>query len=319
MADEITTPGRGQLRALIVSAGNPLVSVPDPERLRAAFGELDLLVSIDLFVNETGRHADYVLPAATWLERDDVPLAFLPFFVRPFIQWTDAVVEPAGEAREEWQIAEALARELGIEPASVPPLRWLRRLGVPITPQRMLELLLRTGPGRLSTNRLRRHPHGLVLAEHWKTGRLRRSRRYPRLDPPEIVAEIERLQGEPAPDDRLRLIGLRQLRRHNSWMNDVPALARGASGPALRMHPHDAEARSLDEGEVVEVRSATGAIEVPVTVTDEMTPGTVALPHGHLRANANALTAAGADALEPLAGMSHLNGVPVEVTSAAAT
>src|SRR3954464_13219804 len=173
MADEITTPGRGQLRALIVSAGNPLLSVPDPHRLRAAFGKLDLLVSIDLFVNATGRQADFVLPATTWLERDDVPLAFLPFFVRPFIQWTDAVVEPAGEAREEWQIVEALARELGIPPAGVPPIRWLRRRGVSITPQRMLELLLRTGPARLSTNRLRRNPHGLVLGEHWKTGALR--------------------------------------------------------------------------------------------------------------------------------------------------
>src|SRR3954468_8231398 len=143
MADEIETPGRGQLRALIVSAGNPLVSVPDPKRLRAAFGKLDLLVSIDLFVNETGRHADFVLPATTWLEREDVPVAFLPFFIRPFVQWTDAVVDPAGEARQEWQVVEALARELGIVPASVPPIRWLRRLGLSITPKRMLELLLR--------------------------------------------------------------------------------------------------------------------------------------------------------------------------------
>ena len=116
-------PGRGQLRALIVSAGNPLLSVPDPDRLRAAFGKLDLLVSIDLVVNETGRRADFALPGTTWLERDDVPLAFLPFFVRPFVQWTDAVVPPPGEAREEWQIAEAFSRELGIKPFSVPPLR----------------------------------------------------------------------------------------------------------------------------------------------------------------------------------------------------
>jgi formate dehydrogenase len=311
MADEIETPGRGQLRALIVSAGNPLMSVPDPERLRAAFGKLDLLVSIDLFVNETGRQADFVLPATTWLERDDVPLAFLSFFVRPFVQWTDAVVPTAGEACEEWEVVEALARELGIAPASVPPIRWLRRLGVRVTPQRMLELLLRTGPARLSTDRLRRHPHGLVLGEHWKTGALRRTR--VRLDPPEIVAEVERLRREPPPDDRLRLIGMRQLRRHNSWMNDVPALARGARPPALRMNPRDAAARSISDGDVVQVRSATGALDVPVAVTDEMTPGSVALPHGNPGANVNALTAAGPDALEPLAGMSHLNGVQVEV------
>jgi formate dehydrogenase len=311
LADEIETLGRGQLRALIVSAGNPLVSVPDPERLRAAFGKLDLLVSIDLFANETSRHADFVLPPTTWLERDDVPVAFLPFFVRPFVQWTDAVVEPAGEAREEWRIVEALARELRIVPASVPPIRWLRRLGVSLTPQRMLDLMLRTGPARLSTARLRRHPHGLLLGESWKTGA--QPPRRIRWTPPEIVAEIDRLEREPPPDDGLRLIGLRQLRRHNSWMNDVPALARGAAPPALRMHPDDASARSIADGDVVNVRSATGELDVGVFVTDEMTPGTVALPHGHLEANSNALTAAGAAALEPLAGMSHLNGVPVEV------
>src|SRR3954471_3164381 len=214
MADEIETPGRGQLRALVVSAGNPLMSVPDPDRLRAAFGKLDLLVSIDLFVNETGRHADFVLPATTWLERDDVPLVFLPFFVRRFVQWTDAVVDPAGEAREEWQIVESLAASLGIVPASVPPIRWLRRLGVSMTPQRMLALLMRTGPARLTTARLRRHPHGLVLGEGWKTGSLRSKRI--RLVPPEIVAEVERLEREPPPGDSLLLIGLRQLRRHNS-------------------------------------------------------------------------------------------------------
>src|SRR4051812_41582724 len=315
LADEITTTGRGQLRALIVSAGNPLVSVPDPGRLRAALGELDLLVSIDLFMNETARQADFVLPATTWLERDDVPLAFLPFFVRPFVQWTDAVVEPAGEAREEWQIAEALARELGVVPASVPPLRWLGRAGASMTPQRMLELLLRSGPARLTTNRLRRHPQGLVLGEHGKGGALGRTRI--RLDPPEIVAEIERLRREPPPDGGLRLVGLRQLRRHNSWMNDVPALARGARPPALRIHPRDAAARSISDGTVVSVRSATGSVDVAALVSDEMTPGTVALPHGLASANANALTAAGPAALEPLAGMSHLNGVPVEVTASA--
>jgi formate dehydrogenase len=236
--------------------------------------------------------------------------------VRPFVQWTDAVVPPAGEAREEWQIVEALARELDIAPASVPPIRWLRRLGVGVTPQRMLELLLRTGPARLTTERLRRHPHGLVLGEHWKTGTLRRKRI--RLAPPEIVAEIERLRHEPPPDDRLRLIGLRQLRRHNSWMNDVPALARGAQPPALRMHPRDAAARSISDGDLVQVRSATGTLDVAVAVSDEMTPGSVALPHGNASANVNALTAAGPDALEPLAGMSHLNGVPVEVEAVAA-
>src|SRR3954451_2383955 len=104
MAREITTPGPGQLRALFVSAGNPALSVPDGGALEAALAELDLMVSIDLYVNETNRHADYVLPAATFLEREDMPIAFLGFYTTPFVQWTEPVVEPRGEARDDWQI-----------------------------------------------------------------------------------------------------------------------------------------------------------------------------------------------------------------------
>src|SRR4051794_39819437 len=147
MADEIGRPGRGQLRALVVSAGNPLMSVPDPKRLRAAFGKLDLLVSIDLFVNETGRHADFVLPATTWLEREDVPVAFLPFFIRPFVQWTDAVVDPAGEARQERQGVQEPAGGLGVVAAgggAVPPVAPAR--GV-FTPHGAGRRRLRARPG----------------------------------------------------------------------------------------------------------------------------------------------------------------------------
>ncbi len=134
---EITTPGERQIRALFVSAGNPVLSVPDGDALEAALGELDLCVSLDLYVNETNRHADYVLPAATWLERDDLPIAFLGFYTTPFVQWTDAVVPPRGEAREEWEIVRDLAHAAGVEPYSVPALRRLARLGLALTPRRL--------------------------------------------------------------------------------------------------------------------------------------------------------------------------------------
>jgi formate dehydrogenase len=330
MAPEIETPGRGQLRALIVSAGNPVLSVPDGEALERAFGSLDLLVSIDLYVNETGRHADYVLPATTFLERSDVPVAFLPFFVRPFIQWTDAVVEPRGEARPEWEVIDDLARRMGVAPYSVPPLRWLARMGVRLTPDRLLDLLLRRGPYRLSLSALRRAPHGRLLAEHHAEGRLPGP---PRLTPPEIVREVSSLAAAPPVDPALplRLIGMRELRSHNSWMHNVEKLMRARDGQLLRMNPRDAAARGLVDGDVVGIRSASGAVEgVPVLVTDDMTPGVVALPHGWghrggwKRANAaggvnvNALASASPDSLERLAGMSKLNGIPVEVTRSVA-
>src|SRR3954451_20300282 len=200
---EIETPGPGQLRALFVSAGNPALSVPDGDALARALGQLELLVSLDFYVNETNRHADYVLPSTTFLERDDTPVAFLGFYTTPFVQHSDAVVEPAGEAREEWEIVEDLAKPLGVVPSSIGPLRALGRLGIRLSPQRLLDLLLRTGPEGdllglrprgLSLRKLRSRPHGIVLAEHVATGVLRRKIRHRdhRLDlaPEEIVAEL---------------------------------------------------------------------------------------------------------------------------------
>ncbi len=334
MAEEITTPGPGQLRALIVSAGNPVLTVPGPQPFAEAAEELELLVSIDLYVNETGRLADYVLPATTWLERDDLPVAFLQFFVQPFIQWSGAVVEPAGEAREEWQIIDALGDELGIVPSSFAPMRWVGRTGVRPTPDRLLDLLLRIGPrgdlfglrrGGLNLGKVKREPHGILLDEAHAVGVLDGPIR---LAPEAIVEEVRALEAAPAVDGALplRLIGMRELRSHNSWMHNSEKLMRGRKPHALRMHPDDAAARGVrEDGAHVRLRSASGDLDVPVLLTDEMTPGVVALPHGwgHAggwqRANAagganvNELTAVPSGELEALAGMAKLNGVPVEV------
>jgi formate dehydrogenase len=331
MAKEIRMPGDGQLRALFVSAGNPVMSVPDGEELSAALQDLELLVSIDLYVNETNRHADYILPATTFLERDDVPLASLTFYTTPFIQYTDAVVEPAGEAKPEWEAIDLIARAIGIVPSSVRAARWAGRLGIRPSPQRLIDGLLRaTTRNRLSIARLRRHPHGLVLADHVETGVLKRKLRghRVRLDPPEIGAEIERLRGEEQDDEfPLRLIGLRELRSHNSWMHNAPKLMSGNRSHALRIHPDDAG--DLADGDEVEIASKSGAVTVGVRVTDEVMPGVVALPHGWGHdggwslanaaggANSNLLSSSEPEDLEPLAGMAHLNGIPVRVTPVA--
>jgi formate dehydrogenase len=307
MAREIEQPGRGQLRALFVSAGNPVLSVPDGPGLERALGGLDLLVGLDLFVNETNRHADYVLPATTFLERDDLPVASLALYTTPFIQYTDPVLEPAGEARPEWEVVEALSRALGIVPSSVAPVRWSR---LRLKPRTLLDLLLRAGSrNRLSLAELRRHPHGLVLAPHVRTGVLRRR---VRLHAPEIEAAVRRLADAEDPEHPLRLLGLRELRAHNSWMRGVPKLMAGRAH-TLRMHPDDAAAAGLGDGDVAEVASRTGALTVPVRLTDEVMRGVVALPHGWPGANVNVLASAAPDDLEPYAGMPRLNGIPVRV------
>ena len=185
MAREMTTPGDRQIRAFFTSAGNPVLSCPDGEELERALETLELQVSIDFYVNETNRHADYILPATTWLERDDLPLAFLGLYTTPFVQYSDPVVAPRGEAREEWQIIDAISREVGIAPYSHRALRLLARLGYRITPQRLLDVLLRTGrdgdlfglrPRGLSVKWLRKHPHGVVTAPVIATGVLPEAR-----------------------------------------------------------------------------------------------------------------------------------------------
>ena len=207
MAKEITTPGKGQIRALFVSAGNPVLSVPNGDELEAAMGELDLMVSIDFYVNDTAKHADYVLPATTFLEREDFPLPFLGLFTTPFIQMTEAVVEPCGRGasgvgdhRGDLGANRSRALERRADATGrARRARSSRRSG-------WSSSLLRIGPkgdlfglrrGGLNLKKLRENPHGIVLAEDREGGVLRRKIRTDdkrvHLAPPEIVAEAERL------------------------------------------------------------------------------------------------------------------------------
>jgi len=340
MAREITTPGEGQIRALFVSSGNPVLSVPGGEELERAFGELELMVAIDLYVTDTTRHADYVLPATTFLEREDLPLAFFTFMERPFVQWTEPVVSPRGEARQEWEIIEEISRRIGVTPGSAGGLRALGRLGIRITPRRLVDLGLRLGPqgdlfglrrGGLSISALRRTPRGTITAPHHPIGVLRnkvfhRDRRV-HLDPQEIVDEVSSLKRVNGADPSfpLRLIGLRELRSHNSWMHNVEKLMAGGRTHAARIHPTDAGEAGIEDGARCRVVSGAGAIELPAKVTDEVMPGTVAVPHGWGHrggwrraaaaggANVNLLASSSSDALERLAGMAFLNGIHVRL------
>jgi formate dehydrogenase len=338
---EITTPGELQVRALFVSAGNPVLSCPDGDSLEEALDQLELCVSLDFYVNETNRHADYVLPSPTFYERDDAPLAFLGFYTTPFIQYTEAVVPPAGEAREEWVVIDEIAKRIGIVPFPVRAARIAGRLpGLRPRPNLLVDILLRTGPAGdlfglrrkgLSLGKLKKHPHGIVLSEFIATGVLEDKVRHRgsrvQLAPTEIAGEIRRLGtvNGADPEFPLRLIGMRELRSHNSWMHNSPLLMRGGRVHALRVHPTDAEAHGLGDGAQARLASKSGSVVVPVKVTDEMTPGTVALPHGWGHrggwsvandaggVNVNLLASSDPEDLEPLAGMAFLNGIPVRL------
>lgn len=344
MAAEITTPGKGQIRAMLVSAGNPVLSTPNGEELEAALDQLDLMVSIDLYVNETNRHAHYVLPGTAMYEHDDFPIASLNFFPKPFMQATEAVVPPAGEARPEWQIIDDIARGLGFRalPNRFAQLasRASELVGLPVTPRLVVDALIRTGRGgdlfglrpwgHNFSKLVHKHPHGVVFAEQVSVGRLRKVVRHKdhkiHLDHPEIRSEVGRLmmRSENA-DFPMYLIGMRELRSENSWMHNVGQLRAARTPHAARMHPVDAERIGVSHNGNVRLVSASGAIELPVLITEDIQPGVVAVPHGWGHqgtggwrtankeggANVNTLASSRPQDLDPLSGMSHLSGIRI--------
>ena len=294
LADEIRVDHPERIRALFVSCGNPAHSVPGTE-LEEALGELELLVSIDLYRNETARQAHYVLPATDMLERSDFPVSWTGLQVEPHAQFTEAVVPPKAGRRPEWEIFTDLARACGAKTFGPAPLLGLLprvngllgRFGRRITPDDLLALLLRWG-GQTTLKELRKRPEGVPLRP--TRGGTFLGRRVAtgdgrvHLDAPRLLADLPRLEEHAhevaaRSDDRLTLIGRRQRTSHNSWMHNVERVPQGAANVAL-MHPDDAAKRGIDDGVEVEVRGPREAIRVPVRITEDVAPGVVAVPHG---------------------------------------
>ncbi|MGQ0837341.1 molybdopterin-dependent oxidoreductase [Actinokineospora sp.] len=309
LAEEITTPGAGRIRAMVVSAGNPVLSTPDGATLGKALAGLDFLVAIDFRITETSRHADVVLPPTTPLERDHYDLIFHALAIRNTARFSPAALDKPETARHDWEIF----RDLGLRYRKHFRGNRLAALRLRLTPARIVDLLLRVGPYRLSLRVLRRNPHGIDLGP--LTPALPRRLRTPgkriRLAPPPLVDAIAGIQ---APQGLL-LIGRRHLRANNSWLNDVARLTRGRPRHHLLMHPDDLAERGLAHGDTVCVRSAVGEVRVPVTATDDIMRGVVSLPHGYRAASANDLT--DARVLDPVSGNAVLNGVPVSVSASA--
>jgi anaerobic selenocysteine-containing dehydrogenase len=307
--------------------------------------KLECTVVIDLYMSETAALADYVLPAATWLEREDFPVFHVNLSTEPYSQWTDAVIPKLGECKEEWEIFTLLGDAMGLTYLANPAAHWLRRglklFGREFSPRWIIDGMIRTGPmgdkylpwsSGWNVERLREHPHGVKLGEI-RTGVLREKlmtadkRVHLRSD--DIGREAERLLAEALPttaDFPFQLIGRRDLRSNNSWLRNLPKLMRGDRDRRLRLHPDDAGRIGLVDGEVVRVRSRVGAVDAEVRITDEIMPGIVSLPHGwsdgvetHRRVVAELGRGPNCNELidhreiEPLAGMAWLNGFPVAV------
>ncbi|ENH5060751.1 TPA: molybdopterin oxidoreductase family protein [Pseudomonas aeruginosa] len=330
LAEEILGEGEGQVRALVTVAGNPVLSTPNGRRLEQALDGLEFMLSIDLYINETTRYADLILPPTAPLEHDHYDTTFNVFAVRNVTRFNEAVLPRPEGALHDWEIFVGLARAFaarnGLE------------LKPTLEPQQMIDLGLRAGAygdrseHRLSLATLREHPHGIDLGPLRPNlaPRLKTAGQRIQAAPPLFVDDLQRFAAQPLPaSDQLLLIGRRHVRSNNSWMHNYHRLVKGKPRHQLLMHPRDLEGRGLVDGQRVRVRSRVGSVEVEVAASSEMMPGVVSLPHGwgHARPGvqlAIARAQAGVSAndltderhLDLLSGNAALNGLPVEVEAA---
>jgi anaerobic selenocysteine-containing dehydrogenase len=329
-AEEIETPGEGQIRSVITIAGNPVLSTPDGKRLSEAFAGLDFMAAIDIYLNETTRHAHVILPPTTALERDHYDIIFHGLAVRNTARFTPAVFDKPADARHDWEIYRDLTLRITARLRDKPPLkaRLLQRLQLSVSPTFLVGALLRRG-GRTTISELRKHPEGVDLGPLRPTlpGRLRTRNGRIDLDQPLILGDLDRLRSTMAqPADGLVLIGRRHQRDNNSWMHNVERLTRGKPRHHLLMHPDDLADAGLADGERATVTSRVGSVQVEVAAADDMMRGVVSLPHGYghqvggtgMRGAEQVVGVSINDLTDPerldLSGNAALSGVPVTVT-----
>jgi anaerobic selenocysteine-containing dehydrogenase len=320
LAEEIDTPGEGQIRAMVTVGGNPVLSTPNAGRLDAALAGLEFMVAVDPYVNETTRHADVILPVPSALQRPHYDLALLQLAVRNVANYSPAVL-PLDEGQpDEWQVLARLALLLqgfgaDADPALVDDLVLrtlvegavadetspvagrevddiIALLGERTGPSRIIDFMLRTGPygdgfgadpDGLNLDALLDEPHGVDLGplEPRLPDVLRTPSGMVELAPEPLVADVERLRSAMGrPAGGMRLIGRRDLRSNNSWMHNVEVLVKGRPRCTLHVHPDDASRLGLLDGEPASVVSRAGAVTIPAEVTDAIRPGVVSIPHG---------------------------------------
>ena len=368
LPEEIETPGDGQVRALITVGGNPVSSNPNAGRVDAALASLEFMVSVDPYINETTRHADVILPPPSALQKSHYDLALLNFGVRNVANYSPEVL-PLDEGQpSEWEIMlrlsavvagegldadltaidDSIARAVAASAArdehgpvharKVGEL--LAMVGDRVGPERLLDIMLRTGPfgdgfganpDGLTLDTLEAHPHGVDLGA-LEAARIPDLLRTPsgkiEAFPVQMRADIDRLGASLDRDwgESMVLVGRRHVRSNNSWMHNIRVLTKGQNRCTLQVHPDDAERLGLREGSPAKVQSRVGEVTIDVEITDGIRPGVVSIPHGfgqnmpgvqmrvaqeYRGVNTNVLT--DEQFYDPVSGNIALNGVPVTV------
>lgn len=280
MAEEMLTPGEGQIRAFVTNAGNPVLSTPNGTQLEKALEGLEFMVSIDIYLNETTRHAHLILPPATGLETSHYDLTFNFLSVHNTAKYSPPTLPKDPEARYDYEILQGLTHRLS---ESAEPFQ-------PVPPETMLDTALQFGPYRLTLAQLQAKPEGLDLGalQPCLPERLVHENKTIQLAPEMYLDALAELRAALPADTPataaafpLTLIGRRHLRDNNSWMHNAPKLMKGRARCTLLLHPDDAARFGLTDGQTALVTSRTGQVQLPAEITDDIMPGVVSIPHGY--------------------------------------
>ncbi|WP_396589251.1 molybdopterin-dependent oxidoreductase [Bermanella sp. R86510] len=337
LADEILTPGQGQIKAMLTVAGNPVLSTPNGSRLDTAFESLDFMVAIDYYLNETTRHADIILPPVSPLERDHYDLSFHNLAVHNSAKYSQPFIKKNKKQKHDWQIYLALHKRLKKDASKKDKL--MRRLTSLLGPQFLLNAMLKRGPYGLTLKKLKKNPHGLdlgplvsglpkVIKHKDKKIHLHSNFYFKDLD--RLNKKIESITAHQlyGPNQAL-LIGRRDVRTNNSWMHNVQRLVKGKNRCTLLMHPEQADRLGFQSGEEVKVLSRVGEVLIELELSDQIMPNVVSIPHGwghnrtgmqqtiaeeHAGVSVNDLT--DELLLDELCGNAAVNGVPVTIHAA---
>ncbi|WND02687.1 molybdopterin-dependent oxidoreductase [Temperatibacter marinus] len=332
MAEEITTPGEGQIKSMVTIAGNPILSTPDGRGLEEAFQTLDFMVSIDFYINETTAHADVILPPTSTLEHDHYDVVFNRFAVRDVTRYNEPVIIPEDSTKHDWEImnelASVIAKAKDIDSQPLPP------------PHQIIDRGIQYGPYgaksdhdlALSLAKLKANPHGIDLGPLKPGLPQRLASHHPKiiLNSAYILEDIERVKrsADANTSKGLLLIGRRHIRSNNSWMHNSKRLVKGKMRSHLFMNPEDMKSLGINDRAKVEISSAVGSVITEVEANEDMMLGVVSLPHGwgHKGRRGRLSTATEKDGvscnditdttlIDAVSGNAAVNGVPVTVSA----
>lgn len=327
LAEDILEPGDGQIRGFITSCGNPVLSATNGQQVDQALASLAFMVSIDIYLNETTRHADVILPPATGLETAHLGIAFHNLAIHNTVNYSEPVLEKPANTLFDWEIFNRLTK--AVEEAKA------KRQGMEVakkfrpTLDQVLDQLLTIGPHPYQLKDLKAQPHGIdlgPLAVEDLTTKLQTVDRLIDLFPTLYQKALSDLAPPNINPDQLLLIGRRDLRSMNSWLHNSYRMVKGKQICVAQIHPNDATKHNISNGDLVEIQSRVNRIEITAEISEEVGPGTISIPHGwgHRKAGVRLQVAeqhagvsyndlADEQHIDRVSGNAALNAIPVKI------